>query len=121
MILQNKILECGDNSFLNNFFESIYFIFSPPAHMWFDNTIVEADTTEDQSGASHDMASTTWLALSKIGALCNRAEFVGEQKDVAVTKRECTGDASETGTCFIRNLYPSRENLRNFFGKFCTF
>ena len=24
------------------------------AHMWFDNTIIEADTTEDQSGVAHD-------------------------------------------------------------------
>jgi len=24
------------------------------AHMWFDGTIIEADTTEDQSGASFD-------------------------------------------------------------------
>lgn len=25
-----------------------------PAHMWFDNVIVDADTTEDQSGTKHD-------------------------------------------------------------------
>ena len=24
------------------------------AHMWFDNIVVEADTTEDQSGIAHD-------------------------------------------------------------------
>merc|ERR1712142_894636 len=66
------------------------------AHMWFDNTIIEADTTEDQSGTAHDKASTTWLALSRIGGLCNRAEFKGNQEDVAILKRECNGDASET-------------------------
>merc|ERR1719370_2903015 len=66
------------------------------AHMWFDNTIIEADTTEDQSGIAHDKASTTWLALSRIGGLCNRAEFKGNQEDVAILKRECNGDASET-------------------------
>merc|ERR1711931_307127 len=57
---------------------------------------IEADTTEDQSGIAHDKASTTWLALSRIGALCNRAEFKGNQEDVAILKRECNGDASET-------------------------
>merc|ERR1711962_1282145 len=83
------------------------------AHMWFDNIIVEADTTEDQSGASHDMASKTWIALSKIGALCNRAEFVGEQKDVAVAKRECTGDASETAILkFVELSCGSVESIR---------
>jgi len=83
------------------------------AHMWFDNTIVEADTTEDQSGASHDMGSSTWISLSKIGALCNRAEFVGEQKDVAVTKRECTGDASETAILkFVELSCGSVESIR---------
>jgi len=66
------------------------------AHMWFDNTIIEADTTEDQSGIAHDKASATWLALSRIGALCNRAEFKGDQDDTPILKRECNGDASET-------------------------
>jgi len=66
------------------------------AHMWFDNTIVEADTTEDQSGIAHDKASKTWMALSRIGGLCNRAEFKGNQDDVAILKKECNGDASET-------------------------
>merc|ERR1712193_167041 len=66
------------------------------AHMWFDNTIIEADTTEDQSGIAHDKGSSTWLGLSRIGALCNRAEFKGNQEDVAILKRECNGDASET-------------------------
>jgi len=66
------------------------------AHMWFDSTIIEADTTEDQSGIAHDKASATWLALSRIGGLCNRAEFKGNQEDVAILKRECNGDASET-------------------------
>merc|ERR1711962_279051 len=66
------------------------------AHMWFGSTIIEADTTEDQSGIAHDKASATWLALSRIGGLCNRAEFKGNQEDVAILKRECNGDASET-------------------------
>lgn len=64
--------------------------------MWFDNKIVEADTTEDQSGIAHEKGSETWKALAKIGALCNRAEFRGEQKGVSVLRKECTGDASET-------------------------
>jgi len=66
------------------------------AHMWFDNTIIEADTTEDQSGIAHDKASATWLALSRVGALCNRAEFKGDQDELPILKRECNGDASET-------------------------
>ena len=31
------------------------------AHMWFDNTIIEADTTEDQSGVAHDKVSFSRL------------------------------------------------------------
>ena len=27
------------------------------AHMWFDNVTIEADTTEDQSGVSHNKVS----------------------------------------------------------------
>jgi len=66
------------------------------AHMWFDGQIVESDTTEDQSGKAHDKGSATWLALARIGGLCNRAVFKGGQKNVPVLKRECNGDASET-------------------------
>merc|ERR1711976_731956 len=45
------------------------------AHMWFDNKIVEADTTEDQTGHTGDLSSPTWPNLSQIAVLCNRAEF----------------------------------------------
>ena len=64
--------------------------------MWFDNTIIEADTTEDQSGKVHDKASTTWNALARIGGLCNRAEFRAGQEEIPILKKECNGDASET-------------------------
>jgi len=66
------------------------------AHMWFDRMIVEADTTEDQSGISHDKGSATWQALAKIGGLCNRAEFKDGQEDLPILRKECNGDASET-------------------------
>ncbi|KAF7227021.1 sodium/potassium-transporting ATPase subunit alpha-3b isoform X1 [Nothobranchius furzeri] len=66
------------------------------AHMWFDNQIHEADTTEDQSGASFDKSSVTWIALSRIAALCNRAQFKAGQESVAILKRDVAGDASES-------------------------
>merc|ERR1711970_416545 len=65
------------------------------AHMWFDNTIIEADTTEDQSGGQIDKSSPGWKALSTIAALCNRAEFKSGQDNVPILKREVNGDASE--------------------------
>ncbi|XP_060761991.1 sodium/potassium-transporting ATPase subunit alpha-2 isoform X2 [Neoarius graeffei] len=67
------------------------------AHMWFDNQIYEADTTEDQSGNEvFDKSSTTWTALSRVAALCNRAVFKPGQKDVPILKMETAGDASES-------------------------
>ncbi|XP_076366874.1 sodium/potassium-transporting ATPase subunit alpha-like isoform X2 [Tachypleus tridentatus] len=66
------------------------------AHMWFDNQIIEADTTEDQSGVQYDKSSSGWKALSQVAALCSRAEFKGGQENVPVLKRECAGDASES-------------------------
>jgi len=66
------------------------------AHMWFDQMTIQADTTEDQSGISHDKGSATWQALAKIGALCNRAEFKDGQQDLPILRKECNGDASET-------------------------
>jgi len=56
------------------------------AHMWFDNQIHEADTTENQSGASFDKSSATWGALSRIAGLCNRAVFLAEQSNVPILK-----------------------------------
>ncbi|XP_054396489.2 sodium/potassium-transporting ATPase subunit alpha-3 isoform X2 [Pongo abelii] len=66
------------------------------AHMWFDNQIHEADTTEDQSGTSFDKSSHTWVALSHIAGLCNRAVFKGGQDNIPVLKRDVAGDASES-------------------------
>merc|ERR1719423_432380 len=66
------------------------------AHMWFDNQIVAADTTEDQSGAEFDTKSETWKALSRIALLCNRATFLQGQQNKPVLKRDCAGDASES-------------------------
>ncbi|XP_069804872.1 sodium/potassium-transporting ATPase subunit alpha-3 isoform X1 [Dendropsophus ebraccatus] len=66
------------------------------AHMWFDNQIHEADTTEDQSGASFDKSSLTWVALSRIAALCNRAVFKAGNDNIPVLKRDVAGDASES-------------------------
>merc|ERR1711994_232963 len=65
------------------------------AHMWFDNKIVEADTTEDQSGAAKFKDEDGWKKLFRVAALCNRAEFKAGQQETAILKREVNGDASE--------------------------
>ncbi|XP_040278702.1 sodium/potassium-transporting ATPase subunit alpha-1 [Bufo bufo] len=66
------------------------------AHMWFDNQIHEADTTENQSGASFDKSSPTWTALARIAGLCNRAVFPAGQENTPILKRDVVGDASES-------------------------
>ncbi|XP_063167558.1 potassium-transporting ATPase alpha chain 2 [Candoia aspera] len=66
------------------------------AHLWFDNEIYSADTSEDQSSQSFDQTSGTWAALSKIVSLCNRAEFRPGQENEPIMKRIVVGDASET-------------------------
>ncbi|KAI1901219.1 hypothetical protein AGOR_G00032050 [Albula goreensis] len=66
------------------------------AHMWFDNQIHEADTTEDQSGSTFDKSSLTWTALSRVAALCNRAVFKPGQEHIPILKKETAGDASES-------------------------
>jgi len=65
------------------------------AHMWFDNKIVEADTSEDQSGNAFDKTAPGWKTLERVAMLCNRAEFKGGQNEVSILKREVNGDASE--------------------------
>ena len=66
------------------------------AHMWFDNQIVEADTTEDQTGSSFDKSPPVWKALARVACLCSRAEFKAGQENVPIMKRDCAGDASES-------------------------
>ncbi|ELK29258.1 Potassium-transporting ATPase alpha chain 2, partial [Myotis davidii] len=66
------------------------------AHLWFDNQIFMADTSEDQLKQTFDQSSGTWASLSKIIALCNRAEFRPGQERVPIMKRVVVGDASET-------------------------
>merc|ERR1712170_210742 len=67
------------------------------AHMWFDNKIVEADTSENQSGSQGSAwkESSGWKTLERVATLCNRAEFKGGQDGVSILKREVNGDASE--------------------------
>ncbi|CAL1279857.1 unnamed protein product [Larinioides sclopetarius] len=66
------------------------------AHMWFDNQIIESDTTEDQSGVQYDKTSAGWQALARVACLCSRAEFKPGQENIPVLKRDCIGDASES-------------------------
>ena len=47
------------------------------AHMWFDIKIVEADTSEDQSGNAFDKSALGWKTLERVVIFCNRAEFKG--------------------------------------------
>merc|ERR1712001_556612 len=65
------------------------------AHMWFDNKINEADTSEDQSGNSFNKGAPGWKTLERVACLCNRAEFKSGQEGVAILKKEVNGDASE--------------------------
>merc|ERR1712110_587475 len=67
------------------------------AHMWFDNQGQEADTSEDQSGSAFDKSAAGWTDLCRIAVLCNRATFKGGQESVPILKRDCIGDASESG------------------------
>ncbi|XP_056626461.1 sodium/potassium-transporting ATPase subunit alpha-1-like [Triplophysa dalaica] len=66
------------------------------AHMWYDNQIHIADTTENQTGQSFDRSSLTWAALARVAGLCNRAVFQSDQSHLPVLKRETAGDASES-------------------------
>jgi len=67
------------------------------AHMWFDDYIAEADTTEGQTGKSFDKQATGWVSLERVAVLCNRAEFKGDTENMKkpVLQREVNGDASE--------------------------
>merc|ERR1711936_194547 len=90
------------------------------AHMWFDNKIQEADTTEDQSGGNCDYKDdATWRSLGRIAALCNRAVFLAGE-DGPILKRETAGDASESALLKCCELMLGNvENIRAKSPKTC--
>jgi sodium/potassium-transporting ATPase subunit alpha len=64
------------------------------AHMWYDNHVIEVDTSEDQVSASYDKNAPGLRALMRCAMLCNRAEFKVEQVNMnkPVLQRECIGN-----------------------------
>jgi len=85
------------------------------AHMWFDNKIVEADTSEDQSGTGFDKKAAGWGLLERVACLCNRAEFKGGQDNVSILKKEVNGDASEAAILKCTEL--SKGNVMEYRSK----
>jgi sodium/potassium-transporting ATPase subunit alpha len=83
------------------------------AHMWFDDKIVEVDTTEDQSMKdSYDKKCAGFKTLEKIGVLCNRSEFKEgtENMSKSVLQREVNGDASEAAILKCTELSTKAEH-----------
>merc|ERR1712127_225108 len=68
------------------------------AHMWYDNKVIEVDTSEDQVGSSQDKNAPGLRALVRCAMLCNRAEFKNEAGNLQkpILQRETIGDASES-------------------------
>lgn len=88
------------------------------SHLWFDNHVVDAETTvsgpvlvsdesssiytgeQDQYGdqvgkISSNKSSLAWKKLSRCACLCSRADFIGDQHQMPILKRTCSSDASE--------------------------
>ena len=88
------------------------------AHMWFDNKIVEADTTEGQTGTGFDKSAEGWKTLERVGVLCNRAEFKNDPANMQkpILQREVNGDASESAILKCTEL--STGNVMDYRKKF---
>ncbi|KAG9509361.1 Sodium/potassium-transporting ATPase subunit alpha [Fragariocoptes setiger] len=90
------------------------------AHMWFDDQIIEADTTEDQSGSQYDRNAQSWKCLARICCLCSRAEFKPGQEHLPVLKRDTSGDASESAILKCMELTVGHVNdYRHKYPKIC--
>ncbi|VDP82724.1 unnamed protein product [Echinostoma caproni] len=64
------------------------------AHIWINHTIIEADDEEELQSEEY---KDTWIALSRVAMLCNRAVFRKKSQNEPILRRECIGDASEAG------------------------
>ena len=65
------------------------------AHLWFDNQVHVADTSENQIASSSYKRLPGWKPLMNCVALCSRAEFDLDQFGVSIMERNVLGDASE--------------------------
>ncbi|XP_017872777.1 PREDICTED: sodium/potassium-transporting ATPase subunit alpha-like isoform X1 [Drosophila arizonae] len=65
------------------------------AHLWYDQSIVESNTTESFKGTEFNLEDRSFNALLLCAALCNSAEFKGGQDDVKTLQKEINGTASE--------------------------
>lgn len=93
------------------------------SHLWFDNHVVDSETTitgpilvtddiektpghggkseesfsiGDQYGKiSLDKTSAVWKKLARSACLCSRSDFIGDQHQMPILKRICSSDASE--------------------------
>uniref|UniRef100_A0A915LA78 Cation-transporting P-type ATPase C-terminal domain-containing protein n=1 Tax=Romanomermis culicivorax TaxID=13658 RepID=A0A915LA78_ROMCU len=66
-------------------------------HLWFDGKIYAADVSFKGRLTVDDVQPLpTYMALMRVAALCNRAEFkAGWDKEENILKSQCTGDAGE--------------------------
>lgn len=65
------------------------------SHMWFDDQIITADTSEHQTGSPEYGLVPGWMLLERCATLCNRAEFLPDQDNMPVMTRKVNGDATE--------------------------
>ncbi|CAL8073692.1 unnamed protein product [Orchesella dallaii] len=66
------------------------------AHLWFDDRVAEADTSEFLDGhARFKPNDSGFKALARVARLCSRARFKPHQMDKPIFRREVQGDASE--------------------------
>ncbi|XP_045439366.1 sodium/potassium-transporting ATPase subunit alpha-4 [Pipistrellus kuhlii] len=83
------------------------------AHLWFDKTIYESETSEERLEHVFDKNSDTWPILARVAGLCNRADFKANQEDVPIAKRTTAGDASESALLkFIEQYYCPVKEMR---------
>merc|ERR1740136_560805 len=85
------------------------------AHMWFDDNVEEADTTEGQSAKdTFDKNASGWKTLERVACLCNRSEFKDNPENMGkpVLQREVNGDASEAAILKCTEL--STGNIMEF-------
>ncbi|ODN02567.1 Sodium/potassium-transporting ATPase subunit alpha [Orchesella cincta] len=66
------------------------------AHLWFDDRVAEADTSEFLDGhVRFKLDDPGFKALARVARLCSRAKFKPHQTDKPIFRREVQGDSTE--------------------------
>lgn len=92
-----------------------------PSHLWMDSTVIDVDNSDGQTGgAQHYRTAPSFQAIARVAALCNQAEFIGDDEEAPADERPVSGDINDAVLLrWMQKTLGSAANMRNRNRKVC--